>query len=44
MTALALLYAGAAYTCALGAMLIAAGLWIHRHLARHTDAELDPRL
>jgi hypothetical protein len=42
LTTLGLLYAGAAYTCALGVILIAAGLWIQHDLARQSAAEPAP--
>jgi len=42
MTTLGLLYAGAAYTCAFGVILIAAGLWIKHDLARQSAATHAP--
>ena len=42
MTSLGLLYAGAAYTCAFGVVLIAAGLWIQHDLARQPAADPAP--
>ena len=42
MATLGLLYAGAAYTCAFGLLLIAAGFWIQHDLARHPAADSAP--